>query len=239
MLILPAIDLLQGRCVRLRQGRFDKATVYSDDPVGIARRFADDGAQALHIVDLEGARDGIPRNLDWVRRIRAELSVRVQVGGGIRTLEAARELLSTGVDRVVLGTAAVEDSRLLADLLESLGSERVAASVDVRDGRPTVHGWTEDSQRSLADVLAEMRGLGLRHLVCTDVSRDGILAGPSLELTRRMVGEGFQVIAAGGVTTGNDVARLREVGAAGCIIGSALYTGALTLAAALEAAGAD
>jgi len=239
MLILPAIDLLQGRCVRLRQGRFDEATIYSDEPDAVARTFVAEGADALHVVDLEGARDGKPRNLDWIMRIRRAVPVTLQVGGGVRTMAVADKLLKAGVDRVVLGTIAAERPRLLRKVLKRLPVDRVAVSVDVRDGRLAIRGWTEESRRSVEDVLGTLREFGLRNLVCTDVNRDGILGGPSFDLTRQMIAAGFEVTVAGGVATAKDVRRVKESGAAGCIIGSALYTQMLSLRKALEAARAD
>lgn len=236
MLILPAIDLLEGRCVRLRQGRFDEPTVYSDDPAAVARGFVAQGADALHVVDLDGARSGKPRNLDWVLAIRGAVPAFLQVGGGLRTLALGARLLEAGVDRVVCGTAAADDPRLVAKLVARFGPDDVAAAVDLRDGKVAIRGWESESEKPLDEVLGDLRAASARWIVCTDVTRDGMLAGPSLEGVRRIAAEGFQVIAAGGVAAPEHIIRLRELGAAGCIIGSALYEGALTLADALESA---
>lgn len=239
MLIYPAIDLLEGRCVRLRQGRYAEATVYSDDPVGVARRFVDQGAEALHLVDLEGARLGKARNLDWIYRIRESVAVPLQVGGGVRTFALAARLLKAGIERVVLGTAAAEDPRLLRKLLEGYPPDRIAAALDLRDGRLAIKGWESEAQRGLEEVLTELKSSGCRWVVCTDISRDGTLSGPGRAPGADLVGRGFEVIVAGGVAGLEDIATIRATGAAGCIIGSALYEGRLTLAAALEAARAD
>lgn len=239
MLILPAIDLLEGRCVRLRQGRFDEATIYSDDPVDVAQGFVEGGAQALHIVDLDGARSGTARNTEWVRRIRDSVPVMIQVGGGVRTFADAEGLLDVGVDRVVLGTAAVENPDLIGRLLDAMSPGKIAAGSDLRDGKLAVRGWVEESDRALPDFLGQLRHLGLRHLVCTDVNRDGILVGPSYELITRMSDEGFDVTIAGGVATPEDIRRVRQSGATACIIGKALYSGMLSLGDALEAARVD
>ncbi|MBI4512792.1 MAG: 1-(5-phosphoribosyl)-5-[(5-phosphoribosylamino)methylideneamino] imidazole-4-carboxamide isomerase [Gemmatimonadetes bacterium] len=236
MLILPAIDLLDGRCVRLRQGRFDDVTLYSDDPVAVARGFVEQGAEALHVVDLEGARLGKAKNLEWIYRIRKGVPVFLQVGGGIRTFALATRLLHGGIDRVVCATVAAEDPRLLARLLERYGPDYVAAGLDLREGRAVVRGWESESTRSLDDLLSDLRELGARWVVCTDVTRDGTQAGPGPDAAQRLVAEGFQVIVAGGIATLEHVARLRELGAAGCIIGSALYEGTLRLSDALECA---
>lgn len=239
MLIYPAIDLLEGRCVRLRQGRFAEATVYSDDPVAVARGFVDRGAEALHIVDLEGARLGKARNLDWIYRIRETVPVPMQVGGGVRSFALAARLFKAGIERVVLGTAAAEDPRLLRKLLEAYAPDRVAAALDLRGGRLAIEGWETEAQRGLDDVLAELRSAGCRWVVCTDVARDGTLSGAGQEPAAAVMAQGFQVIVAGGVAGLEDITRIRAAGAAGCIIGSALYEGRLTLDAALEAARAD
>lgn len=234
MLIFPAIDLLDGRCVRLRQGRFDDPTVYADDPAAVARDFAAQGAEALHVVDLEGARLGKAKNLDSVLAIRAAVGVFLQVGGGVRTFAQGARLLAAGVDRVICGTAAADDPRLLAKLLARYGPDYVAAAVDVREGRVAIRGWERESERSLDEVLRDLRAAGARWIVCTDVTRDGMLAGPSLDAAHRIAEEGFRVIAAGGIAKPEHILRLHEAGAAGCIIGKALYEGALTLADAME-----
>lgn len=236
MLILPAIDLLEGRCVRLRQGRFDQSTVYSDDPVAVARAFVEMGADALHIVDLEGARLGKSTNLEWIFRIRRAVPVPIQVGGGIRAYALAHRLFAAGIDRIVLGTAAVQDPRLLSRLLKDFDSDRVAAALDIEDGDLAIEGWEMRSDRRLDDVLIELQSLGLRWAMCTDVARDGVLMGPGLEVARRVIDAGFNVIIAGGIATVHDVARVCESGAAGCIIGRALYSGKLSLREALETA---
>ncbi len=236
MLIFPAIALLEGRCVRLRQGRFDEATVYSDDPLGVAQYFAEQGAEALHVIDLDGARLGKAKNLDWIYRIREAVSIPLQVGGGIRTYTLARRLLSAGIERIVLGTAAAEDPRLLVRLLESHAIDRAAAALDLRGDRLAIQGWESESARNPDEVLDTLKTVGVRWVVCTDVTRDGLLIGPDLELARRIIGEGFLVMLGGGVATVDDVIRIRETGAAGCIIGSALYGGLLSLPDAIEAA---
>lgn len=236
MLIFPAIDLLEGRCVRLRQGRFDTVTVYSDDPVAVAREFVERGATALHVVDLEGAREGRARNLESVLRIRAAVPAFLQVGGGIRTFAGAAQLVEGGVDRVVIGTAAAENAGILEKCLETYGPEFVAAALDLRDGRVAVRGWTGLAD-STADAMANaLAHAGVRWLVLTDVTRDGTRAGPSLDWGARLLQLGFRVIVAGGVASVADIAALRRIGAAGSVIGTALYEGALRLADALAAA---
>jgi phosphoribosylformimino-5-aminoimidazole carboxamide ribotide isomerase len=238
VLILPAIALLEGRCVRLRQGRFDEATVYSDDPVAVAQFFAEQGAEALHIIDLDGACHGKAKHLDWILRIRESVSIPLQVGGGIRTYALARRLYSAGIDRIVLGTAAFEEPRLLVRLLERYAIDRIAAALDLRGDRLAIQGWASESTHEPDEVLDTLKTVGVRWVVCTDVTRDGLLIGPGVELARRIIGEGFLVMLGGGVATVDDVIRIRDTGAAGCIIGSALYGGLLSLPDAIEAASA-
>lgn len=240
MLILPALDLRDGHVVRLHRGRFDRATVYSDDPLAVARGWAEGGARALHVVDLDGARGGRAANLDPIHRIRADLpDLFLQVGGGLRAFASSARMLDAGVNRVVFGTSAVEDPRLLARLLERYGADRVSAALDIRAGRLGIRGWEDASDRTPDEVFARLKELGIRWTVCTDILRDGTLDGPGLDLVGRLLSMGFQVVAAGGVTTVEDVVALREAGAAGCIIGRALYDGVLALEDALAAADAD
>lgn len=240
MLIFPAIDLLDGRCVRLAQGSFERVTVYSDDPAARAREFADDGATALHVVDLEGARSGRPAHLDLVRRIRATFSGTLQLGGGLRTdadIEACFEL---GVDRVLLGTAAVGGRPgWLSEVIRRYGSDRIAAAVDLRGPRVMIDGWQRGAPAELTDVLGRLEAAGVRTIVFTDSERDGMLGSADVPRARAFVDAGFETIAAGGVTSSEDIRRLVDAGVAGAIVGSALYEGRLTVEQAIAAAGAS
>lgn len=239
MLILPAIDLLEGRCVRLHQGRFDRVKVYSEDPPGVARRFVEEGAEALHVVDLEGARLGKARNLESIYAIRESTSCFMEVGGGIRTLALASRLLDFRIDRLVLGTASAENPALLAKLAKRFGVDRIAAGLDLKGGRVAIEGWESTSAATLNELLINLEALGISCLICTDVARDGTLAGPGYDLAERLIAEGFEIIVAGGIATAEDIRRIRELGASGCIVGTAFYEGRLTVADALEAANAD
>lgn len=239
MLIFPAIDLLDGRCVRLAQGSFERVTVYSDDPVARAGEFADEGATALHVVDLEGARSGRPAHLDLVRRIRAAFPGTLQLGGGLRTdadIEACFEL---GVDRVLLGTAAVGRPGWLSDAIRRHGADRIAAAVDLRGPRVMIEGWQRGAPAELTDVLARLAAAGVRTIVFTDTERDGMLGSADVPRARALVEAGFETVAAGGVTSTDDIRRLVDAGVAGAIVGSALYEGRLTVARAMAAAGAS
>ncbi len=236
MRVWPAIDLLDGRCVRLHQGRYDRVTEHGRDPTAVARRFVSGGARALHVVDLDGAREGEPRHRELVLRLRDELDVPMQVGGGLRSEAAAGRYLEAGVDRVILGTAAVRRPDRLGRLLERHGGRAVAVGVDVRDGRVVVEGWTEESALERDELLDRLEAMGVETVVYTDTTRDGTLTVPDLEGARTVIDRGFRTLVAGGVSRAEDVAALREAGAAGVVVGSALHTGALALDDALTAA---
>ncbi len=234
--VYPAIDLLDGACVRLRQGDFERSTEFSDDPPAVARGFAEAGAPALHVVDLDGARAGRPVHVKLVQAVRLAVAIPLQVGGGIRTAEQAAAYLEAGVERVVLGTAALETPDLLAGLADAFGSDRVLAAVDVRRDEVAIRGWREGSGRAPEEVLADLGETGVRRVLYTAVERDGTLGGPDVEGARAVVRAGFRTVVAGGIRRAEDLRALREVGVSGAVIGSALYHGTLTLADALEAA---
>ena len=236
MEVIPAIDLIEGRCVRLYQGDYARATVYEDDPVETARRWERMGARRVHVVDLDGARAGEPRNLDVIRRIAGEVGVPVQMGGGIRNLAAVREALSAGVDRVMLGTVAARTPRVVKDACAEMGEDAVVVAVDSRDGRVAVSGWTRESDVRATDLIRRMLDAGARTFLCTDISRDGALMGPNCELMRELAGvAGGGVIAAGGIAAVEHLAALAETGVGGAVIGKALYTGDIDLAEAIRA----
>ena len=238
MVIYPAIDLLGGTCVRLYQGDYDAVTRFSDDPLAVARSFAAQGAEALHVIDLDGARDGAPAHVGLVVRIAAEVGVPVQVGGGIRRLENLATYLESGVHRVLVGTAAVSDPGWLVDAVTRYGPDRIAAAVDVRDGEVVTNGWLAGSGRDVDSVAASLTEFGIQTVLYTDTRRDGTLTSVDADGSRHLVEAGFRVIAAGGVSSLADIRKLRAAGASGAVIGSALYRGHLTLAAVLaEAAG--
>ncbi len=236
MLILPAIDLYEGRAVRLLYGDYAKMTVYSDDPVAVARDFIAAGATEIHVVDLEGARDGTTPNIEVVRAIAALPGIRVEIGGGIRSLSTVRAYLSAGVSRVILGTAALKDPDFLRAALREYG-EAIAVSVDMLDGRVATHGWQEVTDRDALDFCRELDALGLRTLISTDISRDGAMQGTNRELYKKLSEElSLRVIASGGVSTLDDVRALSALGIYGAIVGRAYYTGAISLPEAIEVA---
>lgn len=236
MEILPAIDLRGGRCVRLVQGDYGRETVFGDDPAAVAQHWASLGATRLHVVDLEGAKEGESRQLDTVAAIVRAVRVPVELGGGIRTLTAAKRALSLGVERVIVGTVAL-NREVAASFFEALG-ECGVAGIDAREGKVAVRGWLDTTEVRAVDLARELVGLGARWIVYTDIGRDGMLQGANVAAMREMVEAVPQakVIASGGVASVQDVRALREAGAAGAIVGMALYTGKLDLRAAIEAA---
>lgn len=236
MKIWPAVDLLDGRCVRLYRGRYDEVTEYSRDPASVAGGFVGRGAGALHVVDLDGAREGRPVNADTVLEIRRRVDVPLQVGGGLRDDVDVERYLEAGVDRVILGTAAVRDPDWIARLVERHGPEVVAAGVDVREDRVLTEGWTEAASLDRDGLLDALDACGVETVVYTDTTRDGTLTVPDVEGARRVAARGFRTLVAGGVSRLEHVRRLREAGAAGVVIGSALYTGAIELEDALRVA---
>ena len=236
MEVIPAIDLKDGACVRLYQGDFEKTTVFSTDPAETALRWQSAGAPRIHVVDLDGSRSGIPANLESIRAIADAVSVPLQVGGGVRTVETAQVLLEAGVERVVLGTAAVEDPGLVQELCRSWGAERVVVAVDARNGRVAIRGWTEDTSVDATDLVEEMAVLGPQRFLYTDISRDGTMTAPNFDAVAAMVqNTGMAIIASGGVTSLDDLRRLAQTGAEAAIVGRALYEGSLDLAEAIEA----
>ena len=238
MVILPAIDLLDGKVVRLTQGKRDQVTVYSDDPVAVAQRWKAQGAEWLHVVDLNGAFEGTYTNLAWARRIIETSGLNVELSGGIRSRETLAECLGLGAKRVVLGTKACEDPQFVREAADRYG-HKIAVAIDAKAGQVVARGWTAPTALSAEQLARSMAYLGVECLVCTDVSRDGTLQGPNTELLRRVLGVGsVQVIASGGVATVEDVLRLAELapqGLTGAIIGKALYEGAIDLPNALAA----
>lgn len=232
MILLPAVDIRDGKAVRLRQGRFDDETVYADDPLEAARSFVQAGARYLHVVDLDGARDGEPANLHHLERITGELGVPVEYGGGLRSLRSVRQALSAGAERVVIGTAAYTDAEFLEEALTTWGV-RILVGVDVRDGRVSVSGWTRSTQMLPEQLIARLQAQGAKRFVYTNVDRDGMLEGIDTDEVKRISDAvRGQLIWSGGVGSVQDVAALRDlrlVNLTGVISGKALYEGRFTV----------
>ena len=236
MILFPAIDLYEGKAVRLFKGDYAQMTVYSEHPEEIGKDFAACGASHAHLVDLEGAKSGETPNLETVIRIRESSGLFCEIGGGIRSMEVVKRYLDAGLDRVILGTAAVEDERFLTAAVEKYG-ERIAVGADVRDGFIAVKGWTEKSAIGLMDFCRKMEKIGVKTLICTDISRDGAMRGTNREMYRELSEElGLQITASGGVSSLEDVESLRKMNLYGAIIGKAYYTGDIDLKKALEVA---
>lgn len=238
MEIIPAIDIKDGRCVRLYQGDFAQETVYSDDPVATARQWEEQGATRLHVVDLDGARSGRPVNTDAVLAIVQALGIPVQLGGGLRREEDIDAALSLGVERVILGTAAVEEADLVARMINRFG-DQIIVGVDARNGMVATAGWTETATVQAGDLIEHMAGLGVRRVIYTDISRDGTLSGPNFSGLEALVHLGGpEIIASGGIASIEHLQRLVRIGVEGAIVGKALYTGAINLATAIKTLGA-
>ena len=236
MIIFPAIDLYDGKAVRLYKGDYKNMTVYSDDPLSVARDFEEAGATHVHMVDLEGAKDGTTPNLDIVARVARETSLFVEIGGGIRSMETVKKYADAGVRRVILGTAAVNDPDFLRAAVAEYG-ELISVGADVKDGYIAIKGWLEQSNVTLDEFVSQMQSIGVRHMICTDISRDGAMRGTNLELYRQLSAKySMDITASGGVSTLEDVRALREMELYGAIIGKAYYTGDIKLGEALEVA---
>ena len=236
MLIFPAIDLYDGKAVRLYKGDYAHMTVYSENPPEIAETFCQQGADCLHLVDLEGAKTGETPNLETIRRIRAAAPLFIEVGGGVRSMAVVERYLEAGIDRVILGTAAVTDPVFLREAVETY-REKIAVGVDIRDGKVAIKGWTEKSALDAFDFCRELQSLGVQTVICTDISRDGAMQGTN----RALYGElskafSLNIVASGGVSSIDDIKALRALDLYGAIIGKAYYTGAVDLKEALEAA---
>ena len=236
MIIFPAIDLYEGKAVRLLRGEYDKMTVYSDNPIEIARDFETQGATHIHMVDLEGAKTGETPNLEIVKQIATETGLFVEIGGGIRSMETVDKYNGAGVSRVILGTAAVENRDFLCEAVKKYG-EKIAVGADIKDGFVAIKGWLEKSEFSCFEFCEEMQKIGVKTLICTDISKDGAMQGTNLELYRELSQRlDMQIVASGGVSDMENVISLRAMEIYGAIIGKAYYTGAIDLKEAIEVA---
>ncbi len=236
MLIFPAIDLFNKKAVRLLHGDYNKMTVYSENPLEVAKDFEKQGAKCIHLVDLQGAKDGTTPNIDIVKQIAENTSLFIEIGGGIRSMDTVDKYLSLGVDRVILGTAALTNPEFLKAAVEKYG-EKIAVGVDIKDGKVAIRGWLEVTETDANDFLAELQTKGVKTVICTDISKDGAMQGTNRELYKSMSETlDINIIASGGVTNLDDIASLRQLSLYGAIIGRAYYTGAIILSEALEVA---
>ncbi len=236
MEILPAIDLLNKKAVRLLKGDYEKVTVYSDYPPFFAKEFEKSGAKWLHLVDLDGAKNGTTENFETIEKIVKETSLKVEVGGGIRNLETVEKYLSLGVERVILGTAAVEDEKFLVSAIEKYGS-KIAVGVDLKGGFVAVKGWLETTKISGVEFCKKLENLGVKTIICTDVSKDGAMQGTNIELYEELLKNvKINVVASGGVSSLEDIEKLKKIGLYGAIVGKAYYLGAVKIEDCLKVA---
>lgn len=236
MIILPAIDLLGRKAVRLLKGDYNQVTVYSDSPLEVAEKFKSLGATHIHMVDLDGAKYGTAPNMDIVAEVAEKTGLFIEIGGGIRSMETVKKYIDAGLSRVILGTAAICDEAFLKEAVRTYG-EKIAVGADVKDGKIAVKGWLEQSDVTLDEFFLKMQDLGVKNIICTDISRDGAMRGTNLELYRELSAKySLDITASGGVSSIEDVKRLREMNLYGAIIGKAYYTGAVDLEEAIEVA---
>ena len=235
MIIIPAIDLRNGKCVRLTQGKFDKETIYGDNPVEVAKKWVAQGAKHLHLVDLDATLTGRSQNSSVIKDIVDSVNVQVQVGGGIRSIESIENMINIGVDKVIIGTSAITEKNFLIQALKTY-ADKIIVSIDAKDGFVALKGWTEMSNIKAIDLSGEVQELGVKTIVYTDIAKDGMLSGPNfkeLKLLKDLLS--MNIIAAGGITSNEDVAKLKKLDIAGAIIGKALYTGDINLSELWEA----
>ncbi len=238
MNIYPAIDIRKGKCVRLNQGDFSKETVYLEDPTEAAKRWQNKGAKWIHVVDLDGAKSGNPVNIDVIKRIRKTVDVNIQLGGGIRDEETAENYINLGINRIIFGSSAVKNLSLIETAIKKFGAEKVAVGLDVRKDEVAINGWVKDSGVKTEEMLKKLKNTGLKTIIYTDISKDGMMQGPNIAGIEKVLSfDDFSVIASGGISSMQDLeqlARYEKKGLDGAIIGKALYNGTLNLKAVLE-----
>jgi len=231
MKLYPAIDIRNGKCVRLRQGRFDELTVYNDDPVAAALEWKKQGAGYIHVVDLDGAKAGDSSNIAVIGKIAEATGLPIQTGGGIRSLDNIKQRLDAGVARVIIGTKAVNEPEFVAEALLRFGAERIVVGLDGRGEAAATYGWEQDSSSTILDLACRFAGMGVETIVYTDITRDGMLSGPNFEYTKKLIDNtGIDIIASGGIAESSDLTKLEKIGAAGAILGKSLYEGRISLA---------
>jgi len=229
MHIFPAIDIYGGKAVRLHKGDYSKMTVYNENPIAVAGDFVNNGVRSIHIVDLDGAKSGKAENIDIIKRIKQETNLFCEVGGGIRTIDTVKEYADAGIDRIILGTGAVNDSGFLTEALKKYGN-RIAVGVDIKSGYVAIHGWKKNSEFKYIDFCHMLEDIGVSTIISTDISKDGDMKGCNLDLYKVLIKEtGMNIIASGGISSISDLENLSEMNIYGAIIGKAYYTGAITL----------
>ncbi len=239
MRLYPAIDIIGGQCVRLVQGDYSQKTTFAEDPVAVALRWQEEGGEFLHIVDLDGAKSGGMNNFEVISRIAGALSIPIEVGGGIRDMQAVEKMLQAGAERVILGTSALRDAEFVKHAVDAYGN-KIVVGIDAKDGKVAVSGWEEVSNKSALDFAKEMEACGVQTLIYTDIATDGMLKGPNLAAMQEMTAHvAIDVVASGGVSSVSDLQALTKTGVEGAIIGKALYTGDIKLKDAVKAIGKE
>lgn len=234
MQIYPAIDIIDGKAVRLSQGSFDEVTVFNDKPVDAAKDWVDAGATYIHIVDLDGARYGKTFVIDIIKEIKSKYDIKIETGGGVRTMKDIEDRINAGASRVIIGTAAVKNPELVKEAVEKFG-DKIAVGVDAKNGMVAISGWEEVSNVSAVDLCLKMKDYGIKTVIYTDISKDGMMSGPNIESTEELIEKtGMDIIASGGVSKYEDIENVSKINAAGVIIGKALYNGALDLRSVIE-----
>lgn len=234
MKILPAIDILDGKCVRLTRGEFDSKKIYSSDPFSVAKKFEKQGAKILHIVDLDAAKTGKPANQEWILKIVKTISIPVEVGGGIRDIETARVYLNARVQKIVIGTRAANDLAFVTSLIQEFGSDRIVVAIETRKGKITTNGWQKNTSKNYLDFAKELKILGVTEILFTDVDKDGTLTEPNFEAIKKLIDLGYKVIASGGISDLKSIRKLKNLGASAVILGKALYENKIILGDALK-----
>lgn len=235
MRIYPAIDIKNGKCVRLKQGKFNEQTIYSNSPYLIAKKWADSGASYIHVVDLDGALDGNWTNKEAIKKIVDSVDIPVQTGGGIRSIRDIEDRLDVGISRVIIGTLAVKNPGFVKDAIDKFGSDRIVVGIDAKDGMVAINGWEELSVISALNLCEKMKSYGVKTIVYTDISKDGMLIGPNIDYTKYLIDEtGLDIIASGGVSSIKDLREVKNINAEGAIIGKALYTNKVDLQEAIR-----
>ncbi len=226
--VIPAIDIKDGKCVRLKQGDFNREKIYGENPVEMAEYWEQKGAKRLHVVDLDGAKEGRPVNLDLIENIVSKLNIPLQLGGGIRSLEIMNKYLERGVDRVITGTLALKSPETVEEAVNKFGTEKIVAGVDAREGKVTVEGWLEESEQQIYEVINDLKERGITTFIYTDISKDGMLEGPDLKGLEELMGiKNINLIASGGISSLEDIKNLSKIGIKQAIVGKALYDGKL------------
>ena len=235
MEVIPSIDIKSGYCVRLYQGDYNQETIYSDDPLKVALSYQSQGAPRIHIVDLDGAATGKIEHLNIIQNIVSNLEIPIQIGGGIRDYDSATNLYSIGVDRVVIGTSAIKNPSLISQIHTSNGGDAIVIAIDARDEEVSIDGWTQGTSVDVMNLASDMKTLGVTRILYTDISRDGTLTGPNLDMNTKLVSQtGLSILASGGVTKLDDLIELQTIGVEGAILGRSLYTGDIDLSEAIN-----